>query len=199
MNLEEYRTVFVVGGLILCLVASAPALSLVLSFSGGGERFSELWVLGPGHMAEDYPFNVSVDESYLVYVGVGNHMGSSVYYVVCVKFRNQSEALPNATAGTPSPLSPLYEYHVFVEDGETWEAPLTFSFSGVSFLENRSLVGSLAINDVAFDVDKMASWDAENDGYYYQLFVELWIYSAESDEFQYHDRFVTRWLNMTGV
>jgi len=35
MNLEDYRTVFAVSGLILILVASAPTLSLVLPLSGG--------------------------------------------------------------------------------------------------------------------------------------------------------------------
>ena len=198
MNLEEYRAVFIVGGLVLSLIASAPALSLVLPFPGG-ERFSELWVLGPGGMAEDYPFNVGVGESYLVYVGVGNHMGSSAYYVAYVKFRNQSEALPNATAGTPSLLVPLFEYRVFLEEGESWEAPLTFSFSGVSFFGNRCLVESLVMNDVVFSVDKLALWDEENSGFYYQVFIELWMYKAESDEFQFHNRFVSRWLNMTSV
>lgn len=198
MNLEEYRTVFAVGGLILILVASAPTLGLVLPFSGG-ERFSELWVLGPGHMAEDYPFNVRADESFLVYVGVGNHMGSSAYYMVYVKFRNQTELLPNATAGTPSSLMPLFEYRVFLEEGKSWEAPLTFSFSGVSFFENRSFVESFIVNDGAFSVDKLALWDGENNGYYYQVFIELWIYEAESDAFQFHNRFVSIWLNMTGI
>ena len=199
MNLGEYRAVFIVGGLILVLAASAPTVSLFLPLSREGERFSELWVLGSGHMAEDYPFNVRADLSYLVYVGVGIHMGSSMYYNVIVKFRNQSEPLPNATAGTPSLLPPLYEYRVFLEDGETWEASVTFSFSGVSFFDNRSLVEVFKVNELAFSVDKVALWDAENDGYYYQVFIELWIYNVESDSFQYHNRFVGFWLNMTGV
>jgi len=198
VNLEDYRVVFAVSGLILILVASAPTLSLVLPFSGG-ECFSELWILGPNHMAEDYPFNVVNDTVYNVFLGIGNHMGSSAYYMVYVKFRNQSEPLPNATAGTPSPLSPLYEYRVFLRDGGTWEAPLTFSFSEVSFFNNQSFVESLVINDVVFSVDKLALWDGENNGFYYQVFMELWIYNAGSDDFEFHNRFVSLWLNMTGV
>ena len=198
MNLEDYRTVFAVSGLILILVASAPTLSLVLPFSGG-ERFSELWVLGPNHMAEDYPFNVVNDTVYNVFLGIGNHMGASAYYMVYVKFRNQSEPLPNATAGTPSPLSPLYEYRVFVEDGKTWETPLTFSFSGVSFFENESFVESLVVNDVVFSVGKLALWDGDNNGFYFQVFMELWIYNVEANTFEFHNRFVGIWLNMTGV
>jgi hypothetical protein len=199
MDIKEYRTLFVVVTLVLALVAASPALSVVVPFQVASERFSEIWLLGPGHMAEDYPFNVVADESYLVYVGVGNHMGSSAYYMIYVKFRNQTEVLPNATAGTPSPVPPLYEYRVFVEDGETWEAPLSFSFSGVSFFENRSLVESFTVNDGVFEVDKLAFWDSENNGFYYQVFVELWIYRAESNGFEFHNRFVGLWLNMTAV
>ena len=198
LKLEDYRTVFASMGLIAVLLFASPTLGLVLRLPGG-EKFSELWVLGPGHMAEDYPFNVGAGGEYLVYVGVGNHMGSSAYYVVYVKFRNQSEALPNATAGTPSPLPPLFEYRLFVEDGKSWEAPLRFSFSDVSFSENRSFVGSLMMNGVTFNVDKSASWDVENNGYYYQLFMELWIYNVEFQAFEFHNRFVGLWLNMTGV
>jgi len=193
VNLEDYRVVFAVSGLILILVASAPTLSLVLPFSGG-ECFSELWILGPNHMAEDYPFNVVNDTVYNVFLGIGNHMGSSSYYMVYVKFRNQSEPLPNATAGTHSPLNATAEYRIFLQGGESWEAPLTFSFLG-----NQSLIQSLIVNNVEFAVNKTALWDGENNGYYYQLFLELWIYDAESDAFQYHNRFVGIWLNMTGV
>jgi hypothetical protein len=199
MDIKEYRTLFVVVTLVLALVAASPALSVVVPFQVASERFSEIWLLGPGHMAEDYPFNVVADESYLVYVGVGNHMGSSAYYMLYVKFRNQTELLPNATAGTPSPVLPLYEYQAFVEDGETWEAPLSFSFSGVSFFENRSLVESFTVNDRVFNVDKLALWDSENNGFYYQVFVEIWIYKAESNGFEFHNRFVGLWLNMTAV
>jgi len=193
VNLEDYRVVFAVSGLILILVSSAPTLSLVLPFSGG-ECFSELWILGPNHMAEDYPFNVVNNTVYNVFLGIGNHMGSSAYYMVYVKFRNQSEPLPNATAGTHSPLNATAEYRIFLQGGESWEAPLTFSFLG-----NQSLIQSLIVNNVEFAVNKTALWDGENNGYYYQLFLELWIYDAESDAFQYHNRFVGIWLNMTGV
>ena len=197
LKLEDYKVVFASVGLIGVLLFASPTLGLVLRLPGG-EKFSELWVLGPGHMAEDYPFNVKANDNYSVYVGVGNHMGSSAYYVVYVKFRNQSEPLPNATDGTPSPLPPRYEYRVFLQDGKTWDAPLTFSFSDVSFFENRSWVAGLVINGVAFSVNKLALWDVNNTGYYYQLLIELWIYGVESEDFVFHNRFVGIWLNMTG-
>jgi hypothetical protein len=165
----------------------------------GGERFSELYVLGPGHMAEGYPFNVRENESYLVYLGVGNDLGSSAYYVVYVKFRNQTEPLPNATAGVPSSLPHLYEYRVFLRDGQSWEQPLTFSFSQVSVAENRSLVGGLTVNGVVYGVSRSGVWDDENKGYFYELFMECWVYDNASDAFQFHNRFVGLWLNMTAA
>jgi hypothetical protein len=198
MQLNDCKLAFCVVGLAGVLLLASPTLGLVWHLPGG-ERFSEFWVLGPGHMADDYPFNVTADEGYSVYVGVANHMGSSAYYAAYVKFRNQSEPLPNVTAGTPSPLSPLYEYRVFLEEGETWEVSLTFSFSGVSFLDNQSLVTSLIIGEDIFDINKSTSWDMEDNGYYYQLFLELWIYHAESDAFEFHNRFVGLWLNVTSV
>jgi len=196
MTLDEYRTLFIAITMVSILIAASPTLGFVLTFPSG-ERFSELWVLGPEHMAEDYPFNVKANETYKVFLGVGNHMGSSCYYGVYVKFRNQTEPLPNSTAGTPSSLPVLYEYRIFVKDGETWETPLTFSFSNVSFVGNSSLVETLTVNDVSFRVDKMASWNANSTGCYYQVFIELWIYNVESNAFQYHNRAVWLWLNMT--
>jgi len=55
MNLEDYRRVFSAGSLVLILIVASPSLGLIMPFRRGTERFSELWVLGPNHMAEDYP------------------------------------------------------------------------------------------------------------------------------------------------
>lgn len=196
MTLSEYRTLFITVTLVLILIAASPVLGFVFPFQGS-ERFSELWILGPEHMAKDYPFNIRANETYKIFVGVGNHMASSSYYAVYVKFRNQTEPLPNITAGAPSPLPVLYEYCILIRDGETWEGPLAFSISKVSFSENHSSIRALTVNNVTFSVDKQVSWDFRQKGFYYQLFIELWIYNSQSDAFQFHNRFVSRWLNVT--
>jgi len=198
MKLEELKIVFVVVGLIGVLLFASPALSLVVHLPAG-EEFSELWVLGPEHTAADYPFNVSADVSYLVYLGVANHLGESAYYNVQVKFRNQTDELPNGTADTPSPLPSLYEYRLFLQDGQSWEQPLNFSFLQVSTGQNTSMVGGLTLNGVTTGVYKPNVWDEENNGYFYELFMELWIYNVTSDAFQYHNRFVGLILNMTST
>lgn len=196
LRLKVYGIAFCVVSLAGSLAIVSSALAFVLP-SREAEKFSELYILDPGHMTVDYPFSVRAEETRLVHLGVSNYMGSSAYYDVVVKLRNQSEPLSNVTAGTPSPLPSLYEYRVFLQPGERWEAPLVFSFSGVSFSEELSLVGNFVVNDVLFTVGKSASWDEENKGYYYQVFIELWIYDTESGGFQYHNRFVGIWLKLT--
>jgi hypothetical protein len=197
MKLEDYKVVFAAVGLVGVLLFATPALGLVVHLPSG-QKFSELWVLGSGHMAENYPFNVRENESYLVYLGVDNHLSSSAYYNVTVKFANQSDSLPDATAGVESSLPGLYEYRVFLQDGQSWEQPLTFSFFQVSAEQNRSVVGGLRMNGVPISVDSPAVWDDEAEGYFYELFMELWIYNVASNGFQFNNRFVGLWLNITG-
>ena len=108
MNLKDFRTLFIAATLGVALVVASPALTAVLP-EVGSERFSELWLLNSEHMADDFPYNVGVDEVSNVFIGIGNHMGGSEYYRVCVKFGNGSEFLPDIDGGLPSVLSPLYE------------------------------------------------------------------------------------------
>lgn len=196
ISLGSFKIVYTVSCLALGLMIIGPTLTVVLHMPKG-EAFSELWVLGPGHTAEDYPFNVKANEVYRVYLGIGNHRRGLQYYVVGVKFRNQTELSPNTMTGTPSPTPVLHSYHVFLQDGNRWEVPLIFSFSNVTFSENQSSIGSLILNGVPLSVNKSASWDSAGNGYLYQLFMELWVYNTQSRTMQFHNRFVGIWLNIT--
>jgi len=198
MNFQDYRTFFVVGSLVSVLLAASPALSLVVSFPRGGESFSELWLLGPNHMAEDYPFNVYTDESYDLFLGVGNHLGHSAYFLVCAKFRNQTHPLPNASGSEPSSLPSVFDFQFFVSDGDVWETLITIKILNASVQGNTMIVESVSVNDKASQVGCSSIWDSENNGFYFQLFFELWLYDSGGSSFQFHDRFVGIWLNMTG-
>jgi hypothetical protein len=195
LNLDDWKLVFATVGLIGVLLLASPTLGIIIHLPSA-ERFSELWLLGPGQMAEDYPSNVTANVNYSVYVGVGNHMGSSAYYVIYVKFGNRTDALPNATEATPSPLPPLYEYRTFLRDDENWTVPLNFSLSEVSFVRNSSVVEALTINNVTFAVNSPSLRDVESKNYYYRLFVELWIYDLSSDVVEYNNRWVSLVLNL---
>ena len=196
MNFENFRLLYVCSCVGLCLIILSPTLAEVVSFPEG-EKFSELWVLGSDRMAGGYPFNVSEGGFYEVYLGVGNQMGSLQYYKIYVKFRNMSEPLPNSTVGLPSPLEPVFEYNIFLRNNETWERELSFSFEGASFEGNTSRVSRVLVGSYAADVNKTAVLDETSNAFYYQVFFELWIYNAVVSGFQFHNRWVGFWLNMS--
>ena len=195
-TLEDCEILFMLTSLLGAFIILSPALVLILP-SQTGEKFSELYILDSNHMAENYPHNVVSSENYKIYLGIGNHMGSSAYYVLYVKLRNQTESLPNSTDGTPSSLSAIYEYRTLLVKNEVWEVPLNFSFRDISFYGNKCIVGILTLNGLDLQVYKSILWNQENKGYFFEIFFELWIYNPESSGFSFHNRFVGLWLNMT--
>ena len=196
MKLREYRLVFVAVGLIGILLISSPAIAEVIK-APGGEHFSELYLLGPERMAENYPYDIAVGKSYSVYVGVGNHLGSLAHYALYVKLGNQTDQMPNATLGTPSPLPPLYEYRFSIPDTTSWERLLHFSISDAAIQGNNSQINTLQINDVPFNVNKPAMWNSNSTTFAYQLLVELWIYNVQTGSVEFNNRLVTLQLNLT--
>jgi len=196
MNLNDYQTLFVVVTLGSALIVASPVLALVVSFKGGSEQFSEFWLLGPDHIADDYPFDVNAGEMYTVFVGLENHMGSSEYYKVYVKFCNETQSLLDSDEGVPSSLSPLHEYPFFVEDDGVWESSVSLCFNNVVIEDGILSVGEVVINEVSFPVDVYAVWDSESEGYFFQLFFELWRYDADSHSFTFADQSVGLWLNV---
>ena len=195
MKLRDYRLIFVAVGLIGVLLISSSAIAEVIEVPGG-ERFSELYLLGPERMAENYPYDIAVGKSYSVYVGVGNQLGSLAYYVLYVKFGNMSDLLPNPTLGTPSSLPPLYEYRFSIPDSNNWERLLHFSISNAAIQGNNSQINTLKINDVTFNVNKFAMWNSNSTTFAYQLFFELWIYNVQTGFVEFNNRFVTLQLNL---
>ena len=197
MKFNDYRTVFQVSSLALVLLAASPALSLIVSFPSGGESFSELWLLGPNHVAENFPFNIHSGQENSLFLGVSNHLGNSVYYLVSVKFRNQTQPLPNINSSEPSFLPSIHEFQLILADGDVWETPVTFEILDASVEGGSMVVKSVLINDRIVQVDCSSSWDSEDRGFSFQLFFELWVYTSERSTFEFHDRFVGIKLNMT--
>src|SRR4030043_228518 len=115
MSIGDLKLVYVASVVVLSLIIVAPTVTMVVTLPGG-ERFSELWLLGKNRLAEDYTFNVKANATYKVYLGLGKHLGGLENYLVYVKFRNQTESLPDSMNGTSSVLEPLGEYRVFLGD-----------------------------------------------------------------------------------
>jgi len=197
MRLESYKLVFAVVGLIGVLLIATPAIADAIRLPAG-EQFSELYLLGPNQMMENYPSNIAVNQNYSVYVGVGNQLGSSAYYILYVKLGNETDPLPNADLGTPSTLPPSYEYRFSIQNGMNWESLLTFSVTNASISGENSQINTMQINNVAINIDKSATWDSNSTTFTYKLLFELWIYNAQMNSIVYDNRFADLNLNLTG-
>lgn len=195
MNFETLKFFYVFSCVALCLVIFSPTLLAIVSFPEG-EKFSEMWILGPTYMLEGYPFAVSPGTSYHVVLGVGNQMGGLEYYSIRVKLRNESKPMPDHSVGTPSGLPTIYEYRLFLPNNATWEKDVSFSFREVSFEGNVCRVSKILIDDCVVNVDEIAVQDEGDRGFYYEVFFEMWIYNATSSAFQFHNRYVGFWVNM---
>jgi uncharacterized membrane protein len=178
------------------LLFASPTISHFVK-APAGQEFSEIYILGSNHTFDNIPFNIKVNVTYSVYLGVVNHLGSASDYICFVKIANETESLPNATLGTPSPLSPLYEFNTLLSDGGTWEEPLTFQVNDLTIAGTECQLSNVTINGVEFQVKQPSVLDSQNGGFYYNFFVELWIYNSASGASQYDNRFVDLLLNMT--
>jgi hypothetical protein len=196
MNLDGWKLVFVVVGLIGVLLIASPPLAPVIR-PPSEEPFSGLYLLSSDNTLSNYPSNVTANVTYLIHLGVDNNMGSSCYYTCYLKVGNATRQLPNATLGTPSYLPALYEYKMFISDGQKWEAPLEFRVNDLTFIGGISHISNITVNGITSSVDQSSAWDSEKAGYYYYLFVELWVFNSTLGNSQYHNRFVSLVLNMT--
>jgi hypothetical protein len=198
MNMKKFTVPFFVVVAIVALLVASSALSRVLVFPRT-EFFTELYILGSNGMAENYPFNISSGQSYSVTLGIGNQLGYCAYYVVEVKFRNETQSAPSSFDNTPSSLPSLFNITAFVADQGVWEMPLTFSWS---YAYNASLLEvdfvNMTLNDVVLNLQgSSTTWNASESRYYGDLVFELWIFNATTSVFQYNERYVDLKLNMT--
>jgi hypothetical protein len=198
VKLQKYKALFIVVISVSALLVASPALQRLLVYPQT-EFFTEMWLLGPEHKAENYPFNITRNQNYDVFLGIGNNLGQCAYYAVEVKFRNETISAPDSFNMTPSSLTSLFNMTVFVADKETWEQRLTFSFDyGFSGAMSRVEFNSLALNNVTLDLYGLGSeWNATTSRFYGNLIFELWIYNGTLNSFQYHERFTDLKFNMT--
>lgn len=202
MSIKDYGLLYWVVVGVLALLVASPFLSRVLVYPRT-EFFTELWILDANHRAEDYPFNITKNNNYTIYLGIGNHLGYCAYYMVQVKFRNQTQPAPTSFGPienrAPSNLTSLFNITAFVADKQVWEMPVTFSFEySYDATLSRVEFSGLRLNGAWLNMaDYTIFWDSEKGEFRGFLFFELWLYNTSVNSFQYHGRFVSLRLNMT--
>jgi len=202
MDISKYGMSFFVVVAVVALLVASPVLSRVLVYPRT-EFFSEMWLLGPNHKAEGYPYNISQGQNYTVFLGIGNQLGYCAYYVVEVKFRNETQSAP-ASFGpienrTSSSMPSLFNISIFVADEQDLELPLSFSFDYEVSLDSSQVVfKSLMLNDEVLSLEShVSAWNATRSIFFGNLMFELWIYNMQATALSYHGRFVDLKFNMT--
>ena len=107
MNRTTALTVF----LAIVLVVAICGVILIVVFPQPGEPFTELFLLGPGGNASNYPTNLTVGQTANVTVGVVSHENANANYTLVV-------TLDNATITTRS---------FSLANNEQWEHSISFA------------------------------------------------------------------------
>lgn len=109
--------------LVILLVAGVVASSQFFA-NRVAEPFSELGILGPGMKIEDYPRTVLVNETFRLYLYIGNHEGRVVYYRVYVKTGSRDTFI-NGSVPADAPVVAFYD--VILVNGENKTLPIELS------------------------------------------------------------------------
>jgi hypothetical protein len=198
MKLNDYKLIMYAVGVFSILIVALPTITGFISLPTG-EQFSELYLLGPEHMAEGYPYNIAPNQDYTIHLGVTNHIGSSAYYLVYVKLLNSTDTLPNALNGTASPTNPIYSYRFAIPDEQTYESPVTFSITNTRTLNNQPTIGNIQINHEKIEVNKSTARNATTQQSPYKLIFELWLFNSQSNTTIFNNRYVSLNLNLTST
>ncbi len=197
MDLKRYKTFILVLCAAAALLVASPALQQLLVYPQA-DNLTEFWLLGSNHDGA-YPNNVTAGQNTRIYLDVSNHLGSCAYYVVEIKFRNQTQSGPDTFKHTGSDLAPLSSLTLFLADNASTELPLDFSFQYKvdPQVSSRLDMQSVTVNSFTIPITSTSlTWDINKGGFYGNLFFELWIYNGTTNSLQYHERYISLWLRM---
>jgi hypothetical protein len=196
LGFRQYRALLLVATAVLALFVASPALEQLVVFPQT-TVFSEFSLFGQYNNAT-YPSNITAGQTYRFYLDVTNHLGSCAYYVVEPKFRSENQSAPDSFNHTSSSLPSLTDITIFAADNQTCQIPVDVSLQfSVNQINSAELdVQSVTINGATISDSTTITWNTAKDGFFGNLFFELWLYNDTTNTLQYHQRFVSLWLRM---
>ena len=194
-NIRAFNTGVFFIALVGTLIIASPVIQTLLP-SLPQEEYTELFLLGSNHEADNYPFKISQNERYGIYVDIVNHREELSYYKLLVKIRGIEESAPDAIEGMPSSVSAFIEYNVLLTQESTWEKAISFSFPQIQQNDELLYLPEVRFNEEIIKINKTITWTPEK-GYYSGLLFELYLYNEDSNSFQFDNRFNEIWLNMS--
>ena len=83
--------------LVIFIVLIVSMAAYVILSPKNDENYTEFYILGSGGNAYNYPTNLTVNQTGIVYVGIVNHEGSNVTYEMNVRLDNNTLSTQNIT------------------------------------------------------------------------------------------------------
>ncbi|MFY9639042.1 MAG: DUF1616 domain-containing protein [Methanobacterium sp.] len=83
--------------LVIFIVLIVSMATYVILSPKNDENYTEFYILGSGGNAYNYPTNLTVNQTGIVYVGIVNHEGSNVTYEMKVRLNNNKLSTQNIT------------------------------------------------------------------------------------------------------
>jgi len=195
MGLQQYKTLILVIAVVAALFVASPAIEQIVIFPQT-DSLTELSIMGPYHNAT-YPYNIVSNQKTTLYLDVKNHVGSTALYLIDVKFRNQTQSAPDSFNHTSSDQPALGQISFCVANNGTIELPIDISFQYNVEANNETLsMQNIIVNGAPLSTDTTIAWNPDNQGFYGNLFFELYIFNDTTNTFQYNERFVSLWLKM---
>ena len=180
MGLKEYRTVFVISGLILMLIVTVAVISAF--WPKYEERFFAMGILDGNKRAEHYypngDPNIGVESLVRWYVYIYNHMGSAQNVLIRVKLLNSTLQGPDTSKRMPSPFPAFFEFRRELDVNETQLLPFFWHISEAVWHGDSVLITKLVVNDATLGANASAL-----SGYSFRMVFELWIYDEASGTF----------------
>jgi uncharacterized membrane protein len=195
--LQRYRAAVLIVVVVIALFVASPVIEQYVT-APKTEPLTELSVFGPYHNAS-YPYNLTSGDVYPLYFTVTNHLGYSGYYRLELKFRSQNQSGPNSFSHTASSLPALAKFTFTVENGKSLELPVEVSFNyDVDSLDGKAYLRSLVVNGSTIDTDNLpVDWNSKENAYLGNIFFELYLYNDSVGDFQYNQRYVSLWVNLS--
>jgi len=193
---KHFKALLLVACSVLALFVASPAIQRLVA-SPHAEFFTELAIMGPYHNAT-YPYNIQSNENFTLYFDVTNHLGSLAYYLIDIKFQNETQA-KDSFVGAGSDQSPLGNITFCIANSKTVELPLSISLQYTVDNQNSEKLNlkNITINSSTLNIDRRTIiWNSEKQGFFGNVFFELWLFNDTANTFEYNQRYVSLWLKM---
>jgi len=148
------------------------------------ERFIAMGILGKNMKAEDYysgnDSRIKVGDKIQWYIYLYNHWDKTQNISILIKVLNSTMPAPDDLRDEPSPIPPIWEIRLILDENETKIVPFFWYIKDVEIQENMTIIKELVINDNPVSLNIYGENTTR-----FRLIFELWILNEETGKYEY--------------